>query len=456
MHDRIKSRREIPAVGKLLEQVLADDLPHALVVQTIRDELALERKSPNTKGNLLGRVRDAIDQLRRSRLQPVINGTGIIIHTNLGRAPLAAEALRALDGAGGAHNNLEFDLNTGARGRRGDYLERALAALCHAESACVVNNCAAALVLMVRHFTKRKSEIVISRGELVQIGGGFRVGEILEATGATLREVGATNKTTVRDYASAINAETAMILKVHRSNFFMSGFVGSPTTAELATLARRKRIPFIEDLGSGAMIATETFGLSEHEPTASETLRAGADLVCFSGDKLFGGPQAGIIAGRNRFVSALKREPLFRALRCDKLILAGLQATTELHLAKNFEAVPILKFLKLPVAELQRRAEKIVEQLRDFPLEAKVERTQSQIGGGALPRSKIESVAIALRSTNRSAEEIATSARSSVPAVIGYIANDAFNLDLRTIFPSQDDQVAASLRRSLDIPSREV
>lgn len=445
MHDRVKSRREIPAVGKLLEQVRAGDLPHALVVQTIRDELALQRKSTRPDGNVMAHIDDALDQLRRSRLQLLINGTGVLIHTNLGRVPLAAEALRAIDEAGRAYNNLEFDLNSGARGRRGDYLERALAALCGAESVLIVNNCAAALVLIVRHFTKQKPEVVISRGELVQIGGGFRVGEILEAAGVTLREIGATNKTTLDDYARAIGLNTAMILKVHRSNFFMSGFVASPSTAELAILARKKRIPFIEDLGSGAMVATEKFGLTEHEPTAAETLRAGADLICCSGDKLFGGPQAGIIAGRRRFVAALKREPLFRALRCDKLILAALQATTELHLAKNFAAIPILEFLNTPVGELQQRAEKMIGKLSDFPGETKIETTHSQIGGGALPRSKIDSISIVLRPRTFSSEEFARRLRSGLPAVVGYVANNRLKLDLRTIFPSQDDALIRAI-----------
>jgi L-seryl-tRNA(Ser) seleniumtransferase len=449
MHDRLRSRRQIPAVSKLLEQVDAHDLPHALVVGTIRTELALQRKSPGLGKNVLARINDALEELRRSRLQPVINATGILVHTNLGRVPLATEALRALDEAGRSYNNLEFDLNAGVRGGRGDYLERLLAELCQAESACVVNNCAAALLLIVHHFVKRKPEVLISRGELVQIGGGFRIGEILEATGATLREVGSTNKTTIRDYARAISFSTAMILKVHRSNFFMSGFVASPTTSELSILARKKRIPFVEDLGSGAIVATEKFGSIEHEPTAPEALRAGADLVCFSGDKLFGGPQAGIIAGKQRFVSALKREPLFRALRCDKLIFSALQATTELHLARNLGAIPILSFLQTPLPQLQQRAETIAAQLHDFSMEVRIERTQSQIGGGALPRSQIESVALVIRATNFSANEIATRLRQGSPSVVGYVAKNCFVLDLRTVFPAQDEQLVQALRRAL-------
>jgi len=433
----------------VLEQILAADLPRPLVVQTIRQELAQARRTKKATGDLVEVVQTALDRLRRSRLQPVINGTGIIVHTNLGRIPLAPDALNALLEAGRTYNNLEFDLNSGTRGGRGQYLERALAALCQAESACVVNNCAAALVLIVHHFTRRKPEVIISRGELVQIGGGFRVGEILEAAGATLREVGATNKTTLADYARAVTAKTAMILKVHRSNFFMSGFVASPSTAELAKWARTKKIPIIEDVGSGAVTASEEFGLREHEPTPVEALRAGVDLVCFSGDKLFGGPQAGVIAGKQRLVSALKREPLFRALRCDKLIFAALQATAELHLGNSDDTVPVSNFLRLTVSELERRAKKIVAQFHDSAVQAKLERTKSQIGGGALPRSSIESIAIAFRSRNFSADEIARRARNSVPPLIGHVANGAFWIDLRTILPAQDEQVASSLTAAL-------
>ncbi|HEY2614227.1 MAG TPA: L-seryl-tRNA(Sec) selenium transferase [Chthoniobacterales bacterium] len=445
----MKSRREIPAVGKLLAQVRADDLPHALVVQAIRDQVALERRGQRPESKLITRIEAAIEQLRRSQLQAVINGSGVIIHTNLGRVPLAPEALRSLHEAGRTYNNLEFDLNSGLRGNRGDYVERALAAICQAESACVVNNCAAALFLIVRHFTREKPVVVISRGELVQIGGGFRISEILQAAGATLREVGATNKTTVQDYAKALGKEAGLILKVHQSNFFMDGFVASPTTAELATLARKKRIPFVEDLGSGAIGATDALGLAEHEPTVADTLRAGADLVCFSGDKLFGGPQAGIIVGKRRFVSVLKRHPLFRALRCDKLILAALQATAELHLAKKSSAIPVLSFLATSAAELRQRGESIADQLRGLPIEVRLEQTHSKIGGGALPRSRIDSFAIALRSRNHSAGEIARRLRHCVPAIIGYIAHDSCKLDLRTIFPSQDCALVSAIHEAL-------
>ena len=312
MHDKVKarSRREIPAVSTILESLGSVDLPRPLVVDLVRRELAQLRRSKKIPESaaIVDLVRAAIEKLRASRVQPVINGTGIVVHTNLGRSPLPQGAGEVLRNVASAYNNIELDLGSGDRGDRGAYLERALAVLCQAEAATVVNNCAAALVLIVRHFTANKNGVIISRGELVQIGGGFRIGEILEASGAKLHEVGATNKTTLADYVRAIGKQTALILKVHRSNFFMSGFVESPSTAELAALAHKKRIPFVEDLGSGAMIATDQIGLHHHEPTPAEILRAGADLVCFSGDKLFSGPQAGIIVGKKRFIDALKRE----------------------------------------------------------------------------------------------------------------------------------------------------
>ncbi len=246
MHDQVKarSRREIPAVNKVLDALGHYDLPRPLVVDLVRRELSrlrVKTEIPEFR-SIVDLVRRSLAELRASRLRPVINGTGIVIHTNLGRAPLPAEAIRALCDTGSTYSNLEYDLGTSERGGRGNYIEKALALLCEAESATVVNNCAAALVLIVRHFTRNKPEIVISRGELIQIGGGFRIGEIIEAAGAKLREVGATNKTTLNDYAKAIGPNTALILKVHRSNFFMSGFVESTSSAAIAALARKKRV----------------------------------------------------------------------------------------------------------------------------------------------------------------------------------------------------------------------
>ncbi len=456
MHDRIKSRarRQIPAVTKVLDALGHYDLPRPMIVDLVRRELSQIRAKSEVPAfeSIVGLVRHSLEELRASRLQPIINGTGIVIHTNFGRAPLAPDAIRPLGETASGYSNLEYDLGTGERGRRGAYVENALALLCGAESAAVVNNCAAALVLIVHHFTKGRArrqgapEVVISRGEMVQIGGGFRIGEIIEATGAKLREVGATNKTTVSDYSRAIGRETAIILKVHRSNFFMSGFVRSPSTAEIAGIARKKRIPFVEDLGSGAIVATEQFGIAEHEPTPSEALKDGAAVVCFSGDKLFGGPQAGIIAGKRRFVAALKREPLFRALRCDKLCLAALQATVDLHLNQSAAKIPAVALLQVSEDELRARAAAIVKRLESVPGQITIGHGVVKVGGGTLPRSTMPSVTIDILPTNCSLADLAARLRNARPSVIGHIANECFKLDLRTIFPQQDDLVVDAIR----------
>ncbi len=451
MHDRVKSRarRQIPAVNRILDAVGHCDLPRPVIVDLVRrklSEIRAARSVPKFE-SIMALVRRSLDELRASKLQPIINGTGIVIHTNFGRAPLPRDAICPLDGIGSGYSNLEYDLAAGERGRRGSYVETALALLCEAEAATVVNNCAAALVLIVRHFTRTKTDVVISRGELVQIGGGFRIGEIIEATGAKLREVGATNKTTVNDYARAIGPNTAMILKVHRSNFFMSGFVESPSPEEISALAQKKRIPFIEDLGSGAVVATEELGIAEHEPTPAEALKSGVDLVCFSGDKLFGGPQAGIIAGKERLIAALKREPLFRALRCDKLSLAALQATVDLHLNQRTGEIPTLALLQISEDELRARAAAICDQLakRCSKLQIASGRGTAKTGGGTLPKSNLPSVTIDIVTKNSLLTDFASTLRAWNPPVIGYIAGDRFKLDLRTIFPHQDGLVIQAI-----------
>jgi L-seryl-tRNA(Ser) seleniumtransferase len=459
---RCDKRRQIPAVSKVLDALGHFDLPRRFVVQIIRRELSQTRESsaPSELQTIIARVRRSLDEFRASRLQPVINGTGIVIHTNFGRSPLPSEAVHALNEIGAVYSNLEYDVPKGERGGRGMYVEGALALICEADAATVVNNCAAALVLIVHHFMHKTGkvrpqlarrgegapEVVISRGELVQIGGGFRISEILEASGAKLREVGATNKTTLEDYAHAIGEKTAMILKVHRSNFFMSGFVESPPSNEISALAKKNRIAFVEDLGSGAIIATESFGIGEHEPTPAGALKAGADLVCFSGDKLFGGPQAGIIAGKKRFVIALKREPLFRALRCDKLCLAALQTTVDLHLDQKIGEIPALALLRTSEDALQARAAAIASNLTDLPMKIAIGRSKAKTGGGTLPKSNVASVTIDFVPKDRSLSEFAASLRASTPPVIGYIADNRFKLDLRTILPQQDEKVISAIR----------
>ncbi len=457
-------RRQIPSVDALLRELGEFDIPRNALVALMRKELAEVRQSGEQQQDreaILDRVRKSVEAFARSRIQPVINATGVLIHTNLGRAPLGDPVIDALKSVAANYNNLEFNLTDGQRGGRAAYLEHNLAVLCGAEAATVVNNGAAALVLILRHFiSDAKPQVLISRGELVQIGGGFRIPEILEASGAKLREVGTTNKTTVSDYARALSKQAAMVLKVHRSNFFMDGFVESPETGDLAKLCKSRSVSLIEDLGSGATFRTESIPGLQHEPTAAEVLKAGVELACFSGDKLLGGPQAGIIAGRAKLVAALKRNPFFRALRCDKLILGALQETVDLHL-RSAEAsapvpadssVPILAMLNSSIDEMMLRADRLVAQLKDSPVEVSVGTGKGQLGGGTLPRSKIPSVTLDLVPRIVSVTQLAQRLHTTKPPVIGYISAGRLRLDLRTIFPRQDAELLLALRAALMLP----
>jgi L-seryl-tRNA(Ser) seleniumtransferase len=444
--------RAIPAVEKVLQALGEVGLPRPAVVSVVRREIRALRseKAVPVFEAVLARVRAALEHLRQSRLQPLINGSGILVHTNLGRAPLGPAVVETLAAIAANYNNLEYDLAGGERGGRAAYLERNLALLCGAEAATVVNNCAAALVLVLRHFAQPpRDQVIISRGELVQIGGGFRIPEILEASGARLREIGTTNKTTLNDYGKAITKDAALILKVHRSNFFMGGFVESPSTEEIAGLARRKRLPFVEDLGSGAVMPTDKLAEVEHEPTPAEVLKRGVDLTTFSGDKLFGGPQAGIIAGKAKLVAALKKEPFFRALRCDKLILSALQTTVDLYLSGAAEAsgaLPVLDMMRLSNEVLSQRAEQIRVALAGLPLQAAIGAGKAQIGGGTLPRSVMRSVTVDLLPEKISLNELAERLRRGAPPVIGYVSGGRFKLDLRTVFPRQDAELISAVR----------
>jgi L-seryl-tRNA(Ser) seleniumtransferase len=469
--------RAIPPVDKLALALGDTGLPRPTVVATIRRELAALRKRETIPGfeEILSRLRSGLGALRATRIQPVINGTGILAHTNFGRAPLGPAVMEAVSRIGSQYNNLEYAIADGGRGGRAAYLEHNLALLCGSQAATVVNNNASALVLILQHFCRdesratggahggtrhqdpvSKNQVVVSRGELIQIGGGFRIPEILQASGAQLREVGTTNKTSLTDFARAITRETALILKVHRSNFYMDGFVDSPSTEAIAKLARERRIPFVEDLGSGAMIHTETVPGLEHEPTPAEVLRNGVDLVCFSGDKLLGGPQAGIILGKAKLVAALKREPLFRALRCDKLILAALEATADIYLRHSTgdpnpndsmsNGIPLLAMLHTTNGDLQLRAGKIVAALDGLPLKAEIGKGRSQIGGGALPRSIVQSTTLDISHKSLRPQELAARLRSHVPPIVGFIERGKLKLDLRTVFPYQDPEIVAALR----------
>ncbi|MCH2602612.1 MAG: L-seryl-tRNA(Sec) selenium transferase [Pedosphaera sp.] len=433
--------RAIPGVDTLLEAVADCPLPRPLVVNTIRAELAAIRKAENIPDAdaITETIRQRLDDLALSRLQPVINGTGVVVHTNLGRAPIAPPTNTG-------YTNLEIDLTTGRRGKRAAYVEQCLAELCGAEAAMVTNNCAAALVLIVRQLTATKKEVVISRGELVQIGGGFRIPDILETSDAVLREIGTTNRTNLEDYVKAICADTGLLLKVHRCNFFMDGFVASPNRRELAALARKKRVPFVEDLGSGVLLPTEDWAEGHHETTPREVLKAGTDLVCFSGDKMLGGPQAGIIAGKTKHIAALKKHPFFRALRCDKLILTALQDAAETYLRAEGESLPLNQALQADPTTLKRRANKLAKALADLPLQVTVREGASQVGGGALPQATLPSITLDLVPDDMALKEFATRLRRAALPVIGVIQGQRFRLDLRTVFPEQDKALTQSIQ----------
>ena len=433
--------RAIPGVDTLLEAVADCPLPRPLVVNNIRAELTAIRKAENIPDAdaITKTIRQRLDDLALSRLQPVINGTGVVVHTNLGRAPIAPPTNTG-------YTNLEIDLTTGRRGKRAAYVEQCLAELCGAEAAMVTNNCAAALVLIVRQLTATKKEVVISRGELVQIGGGFRIPDILETSDAVLREIGTTNRTNLEDYVKAIGTDTGLLLKVHRCNFFMDGFVASPNRRELAALARKKRVPFVEDLGSGVLLPTEDWAEGHHETTPREVLKAGTDLVCFSGDKMLGGPQAGIIAGKTKHIAALKKHPFFRALRCDKLILTALQDAAETYLRAESESLPLNQALQADPTTLKRRANKLAKALANLPLQVTVHEGASQVGGGALPQATLPSITLDLVPDDMTLKEFATRLRRAALPVIGVIQGQRFRLDLRTVFPEQDKALTQSIQ----------
>jgi len=453
------SLRELPSVEKLansLSKIIP--LPKPLIIGFIRRELDSWRQqildgTEATRSEIETSITENLNHFAASKLQPVINGTGVLIHTNLGRSPLGKTAANALQNIATGYSNLEFNLPEGTRGKRAGYLETALACLLDAEAATAVNNCAAALVIILKHLAKgEKNEVIVSRGELVEIGGGFRIPEILETSGAKLVEVGATNKTHLSDYANAITPNTALILKVHRSNFYMGGFTAEPEVSELSDLAHQHGFPLVEDIGSGAMMNTDELAPIDHEPTPQAALKNGIDLVCFSGDKLLGGPQSGIIAGKADLIAGIKKEPFFRAVRCDKLILTVLQESIDEYLRTQSDPsqtdIPTLRNLAETTANLQARADKILSQINDGKLtKAEITTTDSiaTTGGGTMPTSQIPSIALSVNPTGISLNKLSRSLRTGTPAIVGYTDQEKFNLDLRTIFPWQDEAVASQL-----------
>ncbi len=455
------SLKALPSVETLANQLSQHcPLPKPLIIGFVRREIDQWRTKllageTHEREEIEADISGKLEHFSASRLQPVINGTGVLIHTNLGRSPLGKTAANALQQIATGYSNLEFNLPEGTRGKRAGYLETALACLLGADSATAVNNCAAALVIILRHLANgEKNEVIVSRGELVEIGGGFRIPEILETSGAKLVEVGATNKTHLSDYANAITPNTALILKVHRSNFYIGGFTSEPEVAELSALAKEHDFPLVEDIGSGAMMNTDELAPIDHEPTPQAALRNGVDLVCFSGDKLLGGPQSGIIAGNSKLVAGIKNEPFFRAVRCDKLILTVLQESIDEYLRTQADPsktdIPTLRNLAETVENLQARAEKILSEIGTLSkAEIQIISSTATTGGGTMPTSQIPSVALALTPTGISLNKLSKSLRIGSPAIVGYTESNRFCLDLRTIFPWQDEAISATLKQLL-------
>jgi L-seryl-tRNA(Ser) seleniumtransferase len=404
----------------------ADDPLAVEAARTVIDRARAEIQAGSDPGDLRERLRVELGAARSPRLRRVLNATGVIVHTNLGRAPLAHAALERVDEVARGYSNLEYDLTSGTRGSRQDHAADILRRLTGAEAALVVNNNAAAVMLALAALAEGR-DVLVSRGELIEIGDGFRIPDVLARSGARLREVGTTNRTRAADYENAITADTAVLLRVHQSNFRVVGFTEQPTVEQLAAVAKRHELPLVDDLGSGVLVE-----LSD-EPSAKESLAAGADLVTFSGDKLLGGPQAGIIVGRADLVEGLRKHPLQRALRADKLTLAALEGTLALYLdpARAAREIPVLRMLKEDAGAVRVRAERLASLVGGA-----VEETVARVGGGALPLAEIPSFACAVE------EELATPLRSAEPPVIGIVRDGKLLLDCRTLSDEDVDEAA--------------
>jgi L-seryl-tRNA(Ser) seleniumtransferase len=464
--------RALPAVDELLKQpeiaVLIEREGHQnvadaarLVLARIRQEVSEGRLDKRALTLAREGMPAAIDRELRQALAPslraVINATGVILHTNLGRAPLSAMGVERVAEIASSYSNLEFDLASGERGKRDAHADRLFARLFAQQvgpeaqqlATIVVNNNAAAVLLALNTIAE-DGEVVVSRGELVEIGGAFRVPEVMAKAGAVLREVGTTNRTRISDYERAINERTRALLRVHRSNFQMVGFTEEASLTQLVELGRKRNIPVIEDLGSGALFDMRAVGISG-EPSVGESLRAGVDLVTYSGDKLLGGPQAGLISGRKGLVARLRSNPLFRALRVDKLTYAALEATLLAYARGDHNAVPALRMMRLSTAQIEQRVRALIEQLR--PLRGFHFDTmpgESVIGGGAAPGAVLPTTLIVAGAERFSATELAARLRASEPPVIARVEENKVLLDLRTVFPEQDPLIGDAFRRMAD------
>ena len=454
--------RKLPPVHEVLRsshlQPLVVEHAHERIVLAVRgvlDDCRRRLKEGEPLDNLTpdGIALLAVDRLQtesQPRLRSVINATGIVLHTNLGRAPVAEEAARAAYEAARGYLNLELDLATGKRSSRQNAIRDLVYRLTGSESATAVNNNAAATVIVLRALCRGK-EVVLSRGQLIEIGGSFRIPEIMAVSGATLREVGTTNITRLADYERAIGPDTGALMRIHASNYRIAGFTRSVPLEDLVVLGKKHSLPVIDDIGSGALIDFARFGFTG-EPVARDSITAGADVVLFSGDKLLGGPQAGVIAGRKALVQKIEKDPLMRAFRLDKMTLAALEATLRLYLdeAKAVASVPVLRLLAAPLEELRRRAEGLAEQLRLIPgLTVAVAEGTAYVGGGSLPDQAMRSWVVEVAAAGVGDEELAERLRTGSPAVVGRLRDGKLILDLRTILPEQERLLIEAIRRAL-------
>ena len=446
--------RLLPSVDEVLKEegvsALCANFPRPLIVAAARETLAelrnelaagREREVRGRLALLAGEIAGRVEEFAKLSLREVINATGVVLHTNLGRAPLSASALEAIRQTAGGYSNLEYDLAAGERGRRDTHAAALLGRILGAP-AIVVNNNAAAIFLAL-HELAAGGEVIVSRGELIEIGEGFRIPDILTRSGARLREVGTTNRTRIEDYRTAITGETRLILRVHRSNFRMVGFTERPGLRELVNAGREAGIPVVEDLGSGCLVDLEGYGL-EHEPLVSESLAAGVDVVTFSGDKLLGGPQAGIIAGKKEWIARIRGNPLFRALRVDKLIYAALSATLRDYLLENHAGIPILAMLQQTEDQIRGRGERLVQQWKG--ISAGLCPGRSVIGGGSTPEMELATTLIALQPPDGvSAAVCERRLREGPIPVVSRLEKERVILDLRTVLPGQEDDLAKAV-----------
>ena len=456
--------RELPSVDEFLRTSAGASLSglHGIVPVADATRAALGRLREEIASGLLDGpgLGLALQGLSRSveahvlqslsySLRPVINATGVILHTNLGRAPLAQQAIDHIGETAGRYTNLEFNIEAGERGKRDVHVDRLFHQLLaderHAKpaSTIVVNNNAAAVLLALNTLADG-GEVIVSRGELVEIGGSFRIPDVMSKSGATLREVGTTNRTRVADYEKAISERTRLLLRVHRSNFEITGFTEQPSVSELVELARRRGLPLMEDLGSGAVVDLQNFGL-HGESSVLDSLRFGVDVVTYSGDKLLGGPQAGLISGRPDLIGRLRANSLFRALRVDKLAYAALEATLLAYVKRDHDAIPVLKMMRLRKQEIGSRAEVLAKNLNSEKMKVEVMEGESVIGGGAAPSSVLPTRLLAVTCADLSADQLAARLRQSDPPIIARVEDGRVLLDLRTVLPEQDRVLSAAL-----------